>query len=179
MLEDQSEERACLYTLGLLDESEARAFEAQAAGDDRLRRVAGELEEALANLSLSTTPIHRPNADLLRRIIARIHAEPARVVTDAQGGIETINPAFTELCGYRIEELRGRKPGHLLQGPASDPAAIAALRSAIAAGTACEAELVNYHKNGSPYRVRISLEPVHDSAGALIGFTAAEWKLGD
>jgi PAS domain S-box-containing protein len=179
MLEDQSEERACLYALGLLPEVDAQAFEAEAAGNERLRQVVAELTESLANLTLSTTSMRLPAEELRGDLLARIAAEPARVTTDRDGLLETINPAFTEMCGYRIEELRGRKPGHLLQGPDSDPAAIATLRAAIYSGTACEVELVNYHKDGSPYRVHILLEPVRDDRGILVGFRAIERKIAN
>lgn len=178
MLEDQSEERACLYALGLLDATEARAFEADAAGSDSLRRTAAELQDILANLSLSVTSIQRPADHVRERLLSRIETQPARVTTDREGRIETINPAFTRLCGYRFEELRGRKPGHLLQGPATDPASVETLRQAVRAGVGCEVEMINYHRDGSPYRVHIVVEPRRDeTTGEVIGFRATEREL--
>jgi PAS domain-containing protein len=53
---------------------------------------------------------------ILDRVIGRIASEPARVRTDAHGHVTQINPAFSGLCGYTFEEIRGRKPGSLLQG---------------------------------------------------------------
>jgi PAS domain S-box-containing protein len=174
MLEDQSEERACLHALGLLDKEADREFEREAAGNEALRRVAAELEETLTNLALSTTTILQPAPALRERLLARIDAEPARVTTDRWGHIETINPAFTNLCGYGLEELRGRKPGHVLQGMQTDPEAIDALRQAVKSGSACDVELTNYHKDGSAYRVHIQLDPVRNPDESVVGFVARE-----
>lgn len=177
MLEDQSEERAALYALGLLEENDVRAFEAEAAGNPALARAATELQETLANLALSTTPMHLPPPDVHTSLLARIEAEPARVSTDRWGHIEEINPAFTRLCGYRFEELRGRKPGHVLQGPGTDPADVDVLRRAVKAGAAAEVEMTNYHKDGSAYRVRVAIEPRRNDAGEVVGFRATEHRL--
>jgi hypothetical protein len=37
--------------------------------------------------------------------------------------------------------------------------------------------MVNYHKDGSSYRVRIEIEPLCDEAGDVTGFQAVETKL--
>jgi PAS domain S-box-containing protein len=110
-------------------------------------------------------------------ILRRIAAEPARVETDADGGITAVNPAFTALCGYRFEEIRGRKPGSFLQGAQTDPASVARLRQAVREGTFCEEELVNYHKDGTAYHVRISVEAIRDASGVITGYRAIEREL--
>ncbi len=174
MREDQTEERAGRPVLGRLDEDDARTFEAAARDDEGRRRRANESEESLASLSLATAPIHFPDEGVRRLVLERIEKEPARVTTDAEGRIVSINPAFTRLCGYRIEELRGRKPGQILQGPLTDPVTVVVLRTAIQAGIACDAELVNYHKTGAAYLVRIWLEPIRDADHRLTGYHAVE-----
>lgn len=100
-------------------------------------------------------------------------ADPA-VITDPQGRVEWINAAFTAMCGYTLAEMKGRKPGHLLQGPDTDPEAVAELRSAVREHRSASVELVNYRKNGEPYAVWITINPLHDRTGRLIGFMAIE-----
>ncbi len=113
-------------------------------------------------------------ATLHARILDRINAEPARVETDRKGAIVWINPAFTGLCGYSFAEIRGRKPGSFLQGKESDPEVTNLLRQAVKKGTPCTVEMINYHKAGSPYHVRIAVEPLRDENDELTGFRAAE-----
>ncbi|GAT35024.1 PAS domain S-box-containing protein [Terrimicrobium sacchariphilum] len=134
-----------------------------------LARLASDLRDP-------ANPIPPPST-LRSRVLERIDAEPARVETDSAGRIVAINPAFTGLCGYTFPEIRGKKPGSLLQGPETDPAVVDILRQAIRQGEACVVRLVNYHKDGSTYHVEISLEPIHDEAGKITGFRAAERKL--
>lgn len=122
----------------------------------------------------------QPMTQTVRRsLLARIDAEPARVATDRDGLIISINPSFTRLCGFRFDEIRGRKPGHFLHGPDTEADQVRHLREAIASRQPVQAELINYHKNGSPYRVRIEIEPVYAGDGAFRGFEAREYKLSD
>jgi hypothetical protein len=73
--------------------------------------------------------------------------------------------------------MKGRKPGAMLQGPESSRESIEILRHAIRNGVPCVTELVNYHKNNIPYRVRIDLRPMLSDSGKVIGFEAEEYLL--
>ena len=114
---------------------------------------------------------------IFENVLGRISEEPARVRTDAEGRITEINPAFSGLCGYQFEEIRGRKPGSLLQGPATTPESILALREAIRDRKKCCVEMLNYHKDQTTYRVQIDLSPQFNILGELEGFEAVEHKL--
>jgi PAS domain S-box-containing protein len=122
--------------------------------------------------SLATDP-----AQLLGDVLARIQNEPGRVVTDARGRITAINPAFSALCGYTFEEVRGKKPGDFLQGPGTESEGVEKIRTALRTRKPCMVDLINYHKDGSTYRVRIELKPFFKTNGALAGFRAAEWRI--
>ena len=98
----------------------------------------------------------------------------AVLITDAQGRVNWINPAFTRLCGYTLPEIKGLKPGTMLQGLDTDPKAVAKLRAAVRRGRSASVEVVNYHKNQSPYSVWITLGPIKDRAGKITGFLAIE-----
>ena len=116
-------------------------------------------------------------SETLSKVLMRIEAEPARVFTDEQGHVIAINPAFSNLCGYTFNEVRGKKPGAFLQGPATTPESLAPLRAAIQTGTSCVTEVLNYHKDQSIYRVQIELQPWKDEKSSLKGFMAIERKL--
>ena len=114
---------------------------------------------------------------IFENVLGRISAEPARVRTDAEGRITEINPAFSALCGYQFEEIRGRKPGSLLQGPETTAESVLALRNAIRSRQNCTVEMVNYHKNQTTYRVQIDLSAHFNILGEIEGFEAVERKL--
>ena len=127
---------------------------------------------------VSTPEVSATTAErIFEAVLDRISQEPARVRTDANGHVVDINPAFSGLCGYTFEEIRGRKPGSLLQGAATTEDSILALRNAIRSRKSCSVEMVNYHKNQSTYRVQIELSPRFNLLGELEGFEALERKL--
>lgn len=99
------------------------------------------------------------------------------MVTDLEGRVIWMNDAFTDMCGYRLDELKGRKAGHVLQGKETCPQSVGRLRTAIEEGKSCAVELINYHKNGSSYRVEINLKPIFDDEGDLAFFFAVERDL--
>jgi chemotaxis family two-component system response regulator Rcp1 len=101
----------------------------------------------------------------------------AFLLADARGDLLGIDEAFTSMCGYRSQELRGENVGRLLQGSQTDPAAKARLGLALQAGRSCTEELINYHKDGHPYWVRLMLNPLCGPDGAVRGFLAVEQKV--
>lgn len=96
------------------------------------------------------------------------------IIANAQGRVEWVNQGFTRNTGYALEDVVGRTPGSLLQGPGTDPETVARIRSALARGEGFEADLLNYTKQGSPFWNRVSCNPLLDSEGVLTGYLAIE-----
>lgn len=101
------------------------------------------------------------------------HSKDVALVTDGAGLIEWVNPAFTSLTGYTLDEVRGYKPGDVLQGPDTDPTAVAAIARALQAGEQIEIVIKNYSKAGRSYWVDMSIVPVREN-GEVINFIAIE-----
>ncbi len=174
MIENQNEEKACLHVLGLLDALESQTFEKDLASNPDLLRTVSDLNETLTNLSSTTTPIKLPSDDLRDRVLGLVALVAPRVWTDVCGHVTRVNSAFTGLCGYTFSEIAGRKPGHLLQGEGTDPETIESLRRALREAREHHTEMLNYHKDGTPYWVKIHVTPVYDESGTLAGFQAEE-----
>ena len=98
----------------------------------------------------------------------------AVIITDPKGKIEWVNEGFTRITGYAIDEVVGRTPGSVLQGPKSDPEPRAKLREGLRLGQSTEVEITNYSKDGRPYLIHIEMLPLRDKLGALTGFMAIE-----
>jgi diguanylate cyclase (GGDEF)-like protein/PAS domain S-box-containing protein len=99
----------------------------------------------------------------------------AVVVADAEGRVEWVNGGFTRLTGYSIEEMRGRKPGAMLQGPATDPATVRHIGQCLARGEGVSGvEILNYRKDGQPYWVLLEVQPVRDATGRVLRFVSTE-----
>lgn len=186
MISDPLQDRATLYVSGEMPAPERDAFDVVLAYRDDLRRHVRTLQEALAHaVAPSPSVAVAPPSDLKARLLANLGPAPAApepealVVTDPVGRLEWVNAAFTDLCGYPLEELRGKKPGQLLQGADTDPAAVNRIREALRAKRACREALVNYHKDGHAYRADVHILPVLDDAGEPLYFVARERRLPD
>jgi PAS domain S-box-containing protein len=96
------------------------------------------------------------------------------VITDREGRVEWINRAFSEMTGYSIDEIGGKKPGRLLQGADTDPQTVERVSKALAQGKGVTVEILNYSKAGLPYWVDMDIQPLSDSSGNVIKFIAIE-----
>jgi methyl-accepting chemotaxis protein len=102
------------------------------------------------------------------------HANSGIIITDGDGKIEYINAGFEKLTGYSLEECRGRKPGPMLQGDGTDPATVRQIREHLDRREPFYTEILNYHKNGTPYWVSLSIAPVFDEKGRVQRFISVE-----
>ncbi|WP_430912174.1 PAS domain S-box protein [Methylobacterium sp. sgz302541] len=87
-----------------------------------------------------------------------------------------VNDAFCRLTGYTREEVLGRNC-RFLQGPETDPEAVAHLREAVAAPRSVELDICNHKKDGTPFWNRLLLAPVNDANGQLAYFFASQFDV--
>ncbi len=98
----------------------------------------------------------------------------AAIITDTTGRISWVNTAFEHISGYELSEILGKKPKDFLQGKETDPATIAYMSQQIALRQPFEVEVLNYHKSGSPYWIKIQCQPLLNAQGEHEGFFAIE-----
>ena len=96
------------------------------------------------------------------------------VITGADGLIEYVNPGFEKMTGYSFAEVRGRKPGAVLQGPATSAATRERVRKSLAARQPFYDEILNYTKAGEPYWISLSINPVLDEDGRVARFVSIQ-----
>lgn len=88
------------------------------------------------------------------------------------------NPAFVRITGYEVEEVIGCNC-RFLQGPETDPAAIARLRQAIYEQREVTETLLNYRKNGEPFWNELKITPVFSESGDLLHFVGIQTDITD
>ena len=154
------------------------------AENERLRRRERELEDRVARLEAQLGDgLRRPgqgqrtsaaSTDLL--FTAAEKTRMPQIITDPNlpdNPIVFANRAFQNLCGYDAEELIGRNC-RFLQGPDTDPVDIAKVRDAIAGRRDVVVEILNYHRDGTPFRNELYVSPVFDLDGHLRYFFASQ-----
>lgn len=98
----------------------------------------------------------------------------AVILADKDGLIEWVNDAFERMTGWRLEEVRGKKPGSFLQGPRTDPHTAEEMGRKVRAGESFRCEILNYRKDATAYWVDIEVQPICDNDGHVTHFMAVE-----
>jgi len=101
------------------------------------------------------------------------------VITDAEGRIEWVNEAFTKLTEYTLDDCLGKVPGSFLQGPNTDPQAIAFIRESLRNQQSIDTEIVNYSRSGHEYWICLKVDPVFSETGELTNFIATQVDITD
>ena len=129
--------------------------------------IAGEAH----HLALVRDVTERKRAEeRLRKLSLAVEQSPATVViTDVQGKIEYVNPKFTQLTGYTLEEVIGQNPRILKSGMVS-AATYRELWETVLSGGEWRGEFSNRKKNGEIYWESASIVPIRDASGAITHF---------
>jgi diguanylate cyclase (GGDEF)-like protein/PAS domain S-box-containing protein len=93
------------------------------------------------------------------------------VITDTDGRIQFVNPAFTVLTGYSSQDAVGKYPRVLKSGQ-HPPAFYKELWDTVRAGHVWHGEVVNRRKDGTFYNEEMRIAPVRDATGELVNFIA-------
>jgi PAS domain S-box-containing protein len=93
------------------------------------------------------------------------------VITDRQGTIEYVNPAFEATTGYAREEAIGKTP-RILKSTLHKKEFYSRLWNQILEGEAFRGTLGNRKKSGELYWTEQTITPIKDSAGAVTHFVS-------
>ena len=182
------QEIAALYVSGAMTAQERADWEPAFEIHPELRDLVASLAEVGAAITLATPrPAGAaPSPGLKARIVGAIASRPQQsstpvglVMSGPDGLVRWVNPAFSAMCGYSSDELRGKKLGPILQGAQTDLATAERMRRAVHEYRPCRETILNYHKNGAPYWVEIAITPILDDAGQPLWLIARERELTD
>ncbi|MEM9247681.1 MAG: diguanylate cyclase, partial [Pseudomonadota bacterium] len=114
----------------------------------------------------------RQTQELTKLAAIAERANDAITVTDPEGIITWVNPAFEALTGYGLDEVEGHKPGAILQGEGTSEEARRQIAQAMFKRVPVRTDILNYRKTGESYWVNLSIAPLTEACGALSGFVA-------
>lgn len=100
------------------------------------------------------------------------HTREAIMITDAQRRIVRVNPAFTEITGYRESEVVGKNPSFLSSGRHDDDFYRRMWQSIRETGS-WQGEIWNKRKNGRIYAEHVVINSVTNQAGELTHYVGS------
>ena len=146
----------------------AAALLAEMSG--RNRRVECLIEERTRELDTANTSHEAVTANLYRAIG---QVGDSIVITDPEGRIVYVNPAFETITGYTRDEAIGKKPSILKSGRHSGEF-YARLWETLKAGEAWRGRLINRAKDGHLFTEDATIAPVLNRCGQLINYVAVK-----
>ena len=116
-----------------------------------------------------------------KEIVESVAASPiAMVVTDPRrpdNPIEIVNQAFCQLTGYSEGEVIGRTC-RFLSGAGTETSVRDQVRIAIEHARPVLVDILNYRRDGIPFRNGVMIAPLFDEAGKLAYFLGSQVDLG-
>ncbi|AFZ07511.1 multi-sensor signal transduction histidine kinase [Oscillatoria nigro-viridis PCC 7112] len=128
-------------------------------------RKARELQLRLLELAVTTT----------NDAVLITEAEP---IEEPGPRILYVNPAFTRMTGYTLEEVVGKTP-RILQGKKTDRASLARIRTALKSWQPLRVDTINYRKDGTEFWVEMSIVPIADKNGEFTHWVSVHRDISD
>ena len=129
------------------------------------------LTEYIIVVSVDTTARREAEKDLRKLTNAIEHSVESVVITDFEGTIEYVNPAFEKITEYSKSEVLGENQ-RIVKSGLYDRAFYKSMWDTIKSGEIWQGELVNKKKSGEKYTERMSISPVFDNEGNIGNFVA-------
>ncbi len=145
----------------------------------RLSRLASAIPRALHEAEnrrereRAEEALRQRNRDMERLTTAIEQAAETVIITDPDGNIVYVNPAFERITGYTCVEAMGQNP-RILKSGRQDLTFYQNLWSIICAGQVWSGRFINKKKDGSLYTEEATISPVKDEDGAIVNYVAVK-----
>jgi PAS domain S-box-containing protein len=133
----------------------------------RLRQYAAELEKRVEERTAELFDAKERVEAVLSSVADGV------VVTDLEGNILTVNQAFEDQSGYSAQEAIGQPLFTLLNGQENRDISIEILES-LEREHGWSGELSSNHKGGRHYDVLVTIAPVRNQDGEIIGYVSSQ-----
>jgi PAS domain S-box-containing protein len=141
-------------------------------------RIVFHGKPAILGIALDISAQRKANEELRVQATALRAAANGIVITRNDGTIEWVNPAFTKMTGFTVEESLGRNP-RLLKSGRQSKEFYDGLWSTISAGKVWQGEIANCRKDGTLYTEEMTITPVVSESGAITHYIAIKQDVSD
>lgn len=122
-------------------------------------------EQVTIGIALDITQRKESEAQARLAMLVFRHSGEAMVVTDPDGKLLSVNPAFTRITGYEEEEVIGKRLNILSSGR-HDENFYEEMWASIDATGSWEGDIWNRRKNGEVYAERLVVNTFFETEGA-------------
>ncbi len=159
-------ERRDFFLATLLREEKENVQKVNAELEERVRQRTDEIAQANREL-IREIEERKKTEDELRLIRTAIEqASESVVITNANGSIQYVNPAFERISGYSRTEVNGMALDRLSSGQ-RNPVRFSEIQQQLASGETWAGRLTNQNKSGCLFEVEATIAPVRDETGRI------------
>lgn len=130
----------------------------------------------VANTAIAHTAMAKPNP----RLVGLVTDSPIpSVISDPRlpdNPIVACNQPFCDLTGYPADEVVGRNC-RFLSGPATEPWLSEEIRRGVREHKPVLVEILNYKRNGQPFRNAVLVAPLYDEEDRLLYFLGSQVEI--
>ena len=113
-------------------------------------------------------------ADQAQLLLTAVEQAPVTIlITDSEGTIQYVNPAFTTVTGYPPQEAVGKNP-RILKSGQHPPEFYEAMWKTLLRGDTWSGSIVNRRKGGALFYEEATISPVRDGSGRITNFVAVK-----
>lgn len=145
--------------------------------EEELQKAHNELEKRVEERTQELSIVNNRLTEQIKETLATeeerlklylaVKQSPASIIiTDLDGNIEYVNPCFTEITGYNLEEVKGENPRLLKSGDLSNDVYVD-FWNTITSGNTWHGEFRNKKKNGEFFWVSSSVSAIRNPLGEI------------
>ena len=135
------------------------------------RAIADPARELRYSTARDVTDLRAAQGQLLKLALAIEQTSQSVVITDIDGCIEYVNPAFCGVSGYSAAEVIGQNP-RLLKSGLTPEATFVQMWETLGRGDTWQGEFINQRKDGELYTESVNLSPVRQRDGEVTHYLA-------
>ena len=127
------------------------------------------------SLSINRDITERKRAEAEKLLLATAVEQAAESVeiTDSNGKIVYVNPAFERTTGYMRSEVIGRRPSEL-GGGKHDEVFYREMWATVSSGRPWTGNIINESKDGKQFEEEVTISPVKDDSGRVVNYVAVK-----
>ena len=139
----------------------------------KYRRISQELANQISTVKAQEDAL-KEKEQLFGKLYKAVQQSPASIViTDSEGSIEYVNPAFSRLTGYSLIEAKGQNP-RILKGGEQYADYYRQLWATLTSGQEWRGEFHNKRKDGTLFWENASISPIVDERGVITHYVAVK-----
>ena len=169
------------YLFSLVTKRNAPFYKNMEERNETVFTIFGQLVESIfisrkksEQIKKQLTEIGKSHTELRKLSLIATKTKNSVVIADADGKVEWVNQAFTDVTNYTVEDIKDNTLGQLLAGVETEKEKLHLLNDAIGHHRNIETVIKNYRKNGELFYNQVEIIPVFDTGNQLVNYISIQ-----